>query len=275
MDTKITILLTYLKAASAETRHAVMRNYPKELPMAEVVAYLKDDPATEKATALLMYWAMYPRFSKQFEAEEARAKEQERFGEVYFDLIEDLERKYVAGFYTAQTIGYDPYYDYSRESGYFGEKRRLPSVMTMPVYGKTIDTVAYDRDHNLQNGLTATVLTALRSTVAPAVETEAAPVIPEATPSPFAPFQPLLAGEKPATEESAEQPVMLENLKRTEAPEWAEEVEEAEQWEEEEAEDPYVLIPDTQRKPNNSTGGCGAFIAIAAIIMVLMRMCQN
>ncbi|MCL2097808.1 MAG: DUF4274 domain-containing protein [Bacteroidales bacterium] len=277
MDTKIAAFLTYLETASAETRHIVMQNYPNELPLNEVVAYLKDDPTTEKATALLMYWLMHPRFSKQFDPNEAREKELEKFGEVYFDLIEDLECKYAAGFYTVQTIGYDPYYDYSRDSGYFGEKRRVPSIMNVPVYGKTIDTATYDREHGLQKGLTAELFAVINAATVPpptipVSESEAAPIVSEEPVSPYVPFEPLLAGQK------VEEEKLVTVAEDAEKSEWEKVMEKyKEEWKKEEEYDPYAPDPhtDTQHAPNNSKAGCGAFIAIAAIIMLLMRMCEN
>ena len=297
MENKVALLLSYLQTASAETRHVVMQNYPKELPMAEVVAYLKDDPATEKATALLMYWMMHPRFSKQFEPEEARVKEQEKFGEIYFDLIEDIERKYAAGFYTAQTIAYDPYYDYSRESGYFGEKRRMPSIMSMPVYGKTIDTALYDREHGLQHGLTAELLAAFQATKIQGERVQDEGLKEEKVEEVQGES---LQGEKvqgERVEEEQGEGWKSENVEdeKVEVEVWKSEDEERveeEIWgkvEEEEREEdvwgkveeddeyaPYAPnpIPETQSKPNN-TMGCGFFIAIAVLISFLMRTCEN
>jgi len=284
MDNKVASLISYLKTASAETRHVVMRNYPEGLPLAETVACLKDDPTTEKATALLMYWMMSPRFSKQFEPAEAAEKELEKFGEVYFDLIEDLERKYLDGFYTAQTVGYDPYYDYSRDSGYFGEKRRVPSIMNVPVYGKNIDTAAYDRDHDLQKGLTAELLAILHATEVQGEKVQ---------------------GERVEEEDGAGYEVRAERVQgekvqgeRVEVDVWKseEEVEEEVEEKEEEREeevwgkvedwgrsdenddyDPYAPspIPETHRPQQNNKLGCGVIAFIFIIVTMLMRMCEN
>jgi len=267
MDNKIALLIAYLKTASAETRHVVMQNYPKELPIAEVIASLKDDPATEKATALLMYWMMHPRFSKQFEPAEAAEKELEKFGEVYFDLIEDIEGKYAAGFYTAQTIAYDPYYDYSRESGYYTEKRRMPSIMSMPVYGKAIDTALYDREHGLQHGLTAELLAVFQATEVQGERVQGEKVEEE-------------QGEGWKSENVQDEKVEVEVWKSEEEERVEEEVwGKVEDWgrsEEDDEYDPYAPnpIPETHRKPNNSIG-CGAFIAIAVFVTLLMRTCEN
>ncbi len=147
------LIIEYLNHASAETCYVVMHEYSREMPKASIIAWLKDNPQTEKATALMMYWMMHPRFSKQFTPEEATQNEKEKFGEEYYDLIEDLEQKYISGFYTNQQIGYDPYYDYAKESGYFAEKRKIPAEMYRRVQGTEIDITSYNRNHNLKKGL--------------------------------------------------------------------------------------------------------------------------
>ncbi len=70
--------------------------------------WLKDNPTTCEGVALACYWYNTPTWYKQF------ATREECPNKKRFDFIEDLERKYVAGFYQKSNIAFDPINDFSQ-----------------------------------------------------------------------------------------------------------------------------------------------------------------
>lgn len=68
--------------------------------------WLIDNPKTEKATALMIYWMSGPRFFKQFRDRETA---KEVIGSTTgFDFTENLENKYLSGFYKNNKFSFDP-----------------------------------------------------------------------------------------------------------------------------------------------------------------------
>ncbi|MCB2410807.1 DUF4274 domain-containing protein [Hymenobacter lucidus] len=109
----------------------------------DVLHWLVDNPRTEKATALMIYWMSGARFHKQYgSAEEARAVASYLGGK--WEFIHELEARYLAGFYTAGTVGFDPRHDgFSGPNGYdwtqdyreYPPKSPLPAEMEQAVPG--------------------------------------------------------------------------------------------------------------------------------------------
>ncbi|AZA98276.1 DUF4274 domain-containing protein [Chryseobacterium joostei] len=65
--------------------------------------WLADNPNTDKATALMLYWMSGPRYFKQFKNREEAGSNTSKF-----DLIENIESKYLNGFYNKQNFSFDP-----------------------------------------------------------------------------------------------------------------------------------------------------------------------
>lgn len=112
----------------------------------ECVHYLQkivENPACEAATALLIYWRCAPEFYRQFS---------DRSGVIAakadvdcFDLVSEIETKYVAGEFPAGRSSFDPNRPedcggYSYAGAYDDMKhkfvRALPAVMYAPVIGR-------------------------------------------------------------------------------------------------------------------------------------------
>jgi hypothetical protein len=100
--------------------------------------WIKNNPKMDKATMLAAYWMSGPRYLKQFKDRED-CLEKESWSIEAFDFIEDIEEKYLNGFYSGQTIAYDP-----KEEGwtdeYLGIKtlRSIPEAMFQMLDGKSI-----------------------------------------------------------------------------------------------------------------------------------------
>lgn len=72
----------------------------------------------DKGTALLLFWKSAPGFLYQYGSEEEIEKELEKANEIfavllkgnlkYYIFVREIEKKYLAGFYTNQNIKFDP-----------------------------------------------------------------------------------------------------------------------------------------------------------------------
>lgn len=105
--------------------------------------WLVDNPKTDKATALMIYWMSGPRFFKQF-------KDRETTKDVIgyttsFDFTENLENKYLSDFYKNIKFSFDPNTaDYSGviwADGYLDKPivREIPTKMFEKLQGETIE----------------------------------------------------------------------------------------------------------------------------------------
>lgn len=105
--------------------------------------WLKENPKTDKATILVSYWMSAPRWKKKFLDRDDCLKKQ-GWGIEEFDFVEDIEKKYVNGFYTVNEIEFDPSNDvqnYDWTSDYLDEKtvREIPNKMFEKLNGKKIE----------------------------------------------------------------------------------------------------------------------------------------
>jgi len=102
--------------------------------------WIKDNPKVDKATILIAYWMSGPRWMKQFKNRE----EVDSWVLKKFDFIEELELKYVNGFWTVNNIEMDPKCDqdgYDWTSDYADKKiaREIPPVMYTKLEGEKIN----------------------------------------------------------------------------------------------------------------------------------------
>lgn len=71
----------------------------------DILHWLLDNPRTERATALMLYWMLGARFFKQYAtAAAARAA----CVESDWLFIHHIEAQYLSGFYAPGTVGFDP-----------------------------------------------------------------------------------------------------------------------------------------------------------------------
>ncbi|WP_062061414.1 DUF4274 domain-containing protein [Aquimarina longa] len=111
--------------------------------------WIKDNPKIDKAIILVVYWMSAPRWKKKFLNREDYL-EKEGYGIDGFDFVEEIEKKYIAGFYKGNEIIFNPKSDveaYDWTSDYLDEivVREIPEIMFKPTEGK-IELKEYPED---------------------------------------------------------------------------------------------------------------------------------
>lgn len=130
-------IIDFLKNASQEERYQLVSEWNHDSGY-EVFNWIMNDPETDKATILMMFWQSGGECNKIYADREDMIKKSAWDAE-RFDLIEQLEERYLSGFYKNQVFAYDPTndnggYDWTKED--WGElKRELPSEMLQKLDG--------------------------------------------------------------------------------------------------------------------------------------------
>ncbi|MBN9336516.1 MAG: DUF4274 domain-containing protein [Chryseobacterium sp.] len=104
--------------------------------------WLADNPKTDKATALMMYWKSAPRYHKQFNDREDVLKKQSR-AVAGFDFVEKIEKNYLNGFYETQNFEFNPKndeqgYDWTSEYQDKPKVREIPEMMFEQLIGEQV-----------------------------------------------------------------------------------------------------------------------------------------
>ena len=105
--------------------------------------WIKDNPKVDKATILITYWMSAPRWMKQYTDRDDCAKKAS--WEVDdFDFVEELEHKYINGFFTESNIELDPANDHQGEdwTNEYMDKtivRDIPTIMYQKLEGEKIE----------------------------------------------------------------------------------------------------------------------------------------
>ncbi|MDQ3005640.1 MAG: DUF4274 domain-containing protein [Chloroflexota bacterium] len=123
------------KIASPQELHELILHYNWDDGV-EIPCVVSNNENCDRETVLMIYWLAGPGYLYQYE----NWNEIERNYEgVQFDLIEEIERKYLAGFYQNNTILFNPRYDagndgYDHTQTYddFVKKRKIPDEMFEP-----------------------------------------------------------------------------------------------------------------------------------------------
>lgn len=108
--------------------------------------WLINNPATDRATALMIYWMGGPRIYKQVpDREAAQAAKDLYISLKSFDFIEKLEQKYCAGFFTNSQFAYDPAHDHSgfdwtKEYADKTVVREIPPLMFQKLSGEIVES---------------------------------------------------------------------------------------------------------------------------------------
>ncbi|PJJ60457.1 DUF4274 domain-containing protein [Hymenobacter chitinivorans] len=139
---ELKLLIEWLETVPPTEWHVLAQEWSYDNSK-DILRWLLANPRTEKATALMIYWMAGARFYKQYGSlEEARARANSEG--VWWEFIHDIEARYLAGFYTAATVGFDPRRDtYASPSGHdwtqgyqeYPLKAPLPAVMEQAVPG--------------------------------------------------------------------------------------------------------------------------------------------
>ncbi len=113
--------------------------------------WLLENPKVDKASILAAYWMSEPYFAKQFQNREEVNKKKSWYLDD-FDFTENIEKKYIAGFYTESQIACDPK-NVELEDNEYAELndrtkpnissgklvREIPKIMFQKIDGKAFD----------------------------------------------------------------------------------------------------------------------------------------
>jgi len=109
--------------------------------------WLKNNPNIDKATALMAYWKSAPHWQKKFKNREDVIAQDKSYYLENFDFIEEMEQKYLAGFWKNSHIEFNPandYFDsgYDWTSDYLDEKtfREIPAIMFEKLEGEKVES---------------------------------------------------------------------------------------------------------------------------------------
>ena len=105
-----------------------------------LLRWLLQNPQIDKATVLIAYWMSGPKWLKQYQSlEECTA-----FARNSYALIEELEEKYVSGFYEQSSFELDPSndqdgFDWTAEYSEIEVSQEIPQKMFEKLSGLTIE----------------------------------------------------------------------------------------------------------------------------------------
>ena len=137
------MVIDFLKTASIEERHQLVFqwNYRSQGGR-NIFKWIANDPNTDKATALMLYWKQYlsPWHMKIY-----ASRDEVHWADVDdFDFHEELEHLYLSGFYKNHAFAFDPTSN-DGKNGWnwtvkpsFNTKREIPAMMFEKLMGKEI-----------------------------------------------------------------------------------------------------------------------------------------
>jgi len=135
------ILIEYLKDAGVEVRHKVVCGWNWDAGP-DIPIWIIRQADTDKATALRVYWSIEPGYHKQFDREQVLNDipdwDTDKEALIIFDLVEEIEEKYVSGFYQNSEIAFNPAWDttYGEERAYdftaYARKQNVNAVRKIP-----------------------------------------------------------------------------------------------------------------------------------------------
>lgn len=105
------LLIEWLESIPTPQWHVFVHNWNFDNAN-DILRWLADNPRTEQATALLIYWMLGARFYKRY-ATAAAARAHGASVEKLWLFIHQLEANYLRDFYAAGTVGFDPTHDSS------------------------------------------------------------------------------------------------------------------------------------------------------------------
>ena len=143
------LIIDYLKKNTPEERHLLAMSWNFDNPK-KVIKWIVDQPDTDKGTILMLYWLMSPDFSKQYASRGECESGNSWYLEDY-DIIQTIERNYLAGVYKSQRYAFDPRHDvyqngYDWTSGLKPEsfKVPIPQEMFIPLEGVALDAPSWE-----------------------------------------------------------------------------------------------------------------------------------
>ena len=143
-DIEDRLILEYAATASPKLLHQMAMEWNWDSP-SPFLNWLADNPQTDKATALMLYWMSGPRYFKQYENAEA-AQAGMGYKSAGFDFSENLESKYLAGFYRNNQFSFDPTVEdhagttWTNEYADLKTVRNIPAIMFEKVEGQAVES---------------------------------------------------------------------------------------------------------------------------------------
>lgn len=137
------LIIDYLKKNTPKERQllAIDWNFDNSK---EVIKWIAEQEDTDKGTALFLYWYMNPQFFKRFKSREECEKDASWALED-FDIVEILEKNYIAGFYKNQKYAFNPKcdiynggYDWTKEVDEDKMKAEIPKEMYIALEGEVL-----------------------------------------------------------------------------------------------------------------------------------------
>jgi len=137
-DMYIDTIINYLKSASPKERHQLVQGWNWD-SNSEVLTWIANDPSTDKATALKMYWMAAPGYYKQY----ASIEDVPKYAVGDYNFVINIETKYVSGFYKNHNFAFDPDNDEQGEgwtAAYpnLETKSEIPAVMYEKLTGEEV-----------------------------------------------------------------------------------------------------------------------------------------
>lgn len=121
---------------SAEELHVFAVNWNWDWGIKPLLEIIRSQ-LCDKGTALLIYWYCSPvAFYKRHQSQESVLDDYERR---IYKLMKEVEQKYSQGFYTHQTIEFNPAKDWQEPYGGEELKQPIPTIMFEPTPGQTIN----------------------------------------------------------------------------------------------------------------------------------------
>lgn len=147
-DITTAFIIDFVESATASERHQLVSGWNHDAGY-EVFNWISNDPKTDKATALMMYWRSGGFHNKMYVSKDDMLKVAS-WDEERYDFIEQLEAKYLSGFYTKQKLAYDPTndvlasgcsigYNWTIEISKGELKREIPMEMLSKLDGEHIE----------------------------------------------------------------------------------------------------------------------------------------
>ena len=135
------LIIEFLKTATPKERHQLISEWNWDAGGTDIFQWIAHDPNTDKATALMLYWKNNPWMIKKYAS-------RDEIGEMFayeFDIIEDIERLYLADFYQNHQFSFDPSsnagedgVDWTVKPHYIVAKREIPALMFEKLTGEDI-----------------------------------------------------------------------------------------------------------------------------------------
>lgn len=155
------LIAAYLQTARPETVHQMAMEWNWD-SNDHFFQFVVDNPHSDKATVLMIYWMAGPRFDKQFETKE---ESKEHMGsDSTFELLEKIESNFQKDFYKNARFHFDP--DAEDHTGTvwamqdldIATKRDIPGIMFQKLEGEVLDT-----NDTFEEGVPPELATQIRS----------------------------------------------------------------------------------------------------------------